>query len=107
MPDFDISGEFDPLHGKIPSVSVSWNAKGAFFDGATLIGAGEAGREALIPLENRRYMQPFADAVADGIGRGEDGEMVIRWLARNLGPIIADYTPTMTRRELRREVAYA
>jgi hypothetical protein len=33
--------------------------------------------------------------------------MVIRWLARNLGPIIADYTPTMTRRELRREVAYA
>lgn len=107
MPSFDISGSFDPLNGKLPSVSVSWNAKGAFFDNATLIGAGEAGKEALIPLENRRNMQPFADAVADGIGRGEDGEMVIRWLARNLGPIIADYTPTMTRRELRREVAYA
>lgn len=107
MPDFSISGEFDPLNGKLPKVSVSWNARGAFFDGATLIGAGEAGREALIPLENRRYMQPFADAVAEGIGRGEDAELVIRWLARNLGPIIADYTPTMTRRELRREVAYA
>ena len=33
-------------------------------DGATLIGAGEAGKEAILPLENKRYMKPYAQAVA-------------------------------------------
>ena len=49
---------------KIPTFSVSWNAKGSFLDGATLIGAGEAGKEAILPLENKRYMKPYAQAVA-------------------------------------------
>ena len=51
-----------------------WNAKGALLDGATLFGAvgntllggGEAGKEAVIPLEGR-HMYPLADAVAERI----------------------------------------
>lgn len=35
----------------IPHFSVSWYAKGGIVDGATLIGAGEAGKEAIVPLE--------------------------------------------------------
>ena len=35
----------------IPHFSVSWYAKGGIVDGATLLGAGEAGKEAIIPLE--------------------------------------------------------
>ena len=35
----------------IPHLSVSWYARGGIVDGATLIGAGEQGREAIIPLE--------------------------------------------------------
>ncbi len=108
FPKLSISWKSVSIGGKSISIpDVSWNAQGAFFDGATLIGAGEAGREALIPLENRRRMQPFADAVAEGIGRGEDAELLIDWLARHLGPIIADYAPTLTRRELDRMVGYA
>ncbi len=35
----------------IPHLSVQWYARGGIVDGATLIGAGEQGREAIIPLE--------------------------------------------------------
>lgn len=48
----------------IPTFSVSWNAKGAFFDKASIVGMGEAGKEAILPLENKRYMKPYATAVA-------------------------------------------
>lgn len=106
LPHFSISGEFDPLNGKLPSLSVSWYARGGIVDGATLIGAGEAGREAIIPLENDAAMQPFAEAVADSLGEYLGDEQLIDWLARNLGPIIEQWTPTMTKREMRRAVAY-
>ena len=48
----------------IPTFSIDWYAKGSFLDKATLIGAGEAGKEAILPLENKRYMKPYAQAVA-------------------------------------------
>ncbi|MBR4475008.1 MAG: hypothetical protein IKS55_15410 [Oscillospiraceae bacterium] len=35
----------------IPHLSVEWYARGGIVDGATLIGAGEKGKEAIIPLE--------------------------------------------------------
>ena len=35
----------------LPRFDVQWYAKGGIVDGATLIGAGEAGKEAIIPLE--------------------------------------------------------
>lgn len=37
--------------GTAPSFHVYWAAKGAIVDGATLIGAGEKGREAIVPLD--------------------------------------------------------
>lgn len=37
--------------GKLPSFHVSWAAKGGIVDGATLIGAGEKGAEAIVPLD--------------------------------------------------------
>lgn len=106
IPTFSLSGEFDPLNGKIPHLSVSWNALGGLVDGATLIGAGEAGTEAILPLENRNAMQPFAEAVAENMAELGGDELLIDWLARNLGPIIEEWTPTMTKREMRRAVAY-
>ena len=40
----------DLLKGKIPHLSIDWKAKGGIVDGATLIGAGEKGAEAILPL---------------------------------------------------------
>ncbi len=41
----------DLLKGVKPSLSVSWYAKGGIVDGATLVGAGEKGPEAIVPLD--------------------------------------------------------
>ena len=39
----------------IPHLSVQWYARGGIVDGPTLIGAGEAGKEAIIPLERNTF----------------------------------------------------
>ena len=75
---------------------VTWYATGGIVDGATLIGAGEAGPEMILPKQGA-MMDDFADAVAR---RGDD--MLIKWLDRNLGPIISEYAPSMTKREFGR-----
>ena len=51
--------------GRLPHFSVSWAAHGGILDGATLVGAGEAGKEAIVPLErNTGWMNTLADKVA-------------------------------------------
>lgn len=52
----------------LPLPSIEWYAKGGIFDGASLIGVGEKGAEAVVPLTNQRYLQPFADAIAENMG---------------------------------------
>ena len=51
--------------------ALRYHADGVILNRPTWIGgrdiAGEAGAEAIIPLTNRKYVQPFADTVADGM----------------------------------------
>lgn len=71
LPHFSISGSVNPLDWitqGVPQISVDWYAKGGIVDGATLIGAGEQGPEAIVPL-TAPNLKPFADAVADAMGR--------------------------------------
>ncbi|WP_430515059.1 phage tail protein [Lactococcus lactis] len=76
MPHFKISGDFNPLKGKIPSVGVDWYAKGGIMTGATVFGmngnnlqvGGEAGREAVIPLNKETLGQ-----IGDGIKKSTSG----------------------------------
>lgn len=70
VPSVHVSGGKAPFgiggKGSLPKFSVTWSAKGGILDGATLIGAGEAGKEAIVPLErNTSWMNTFADKVAD------------------------------------------
>ena len=101
LPHFSISPSGwsvgDLLKGSIPSLGISWYAKGGIVDGATLIGAGEAGPEMILP-KSGGLMDDFAEAVM----RKENDDEVIRWLNNNLGPIIAHYTPTLSRRDFDR-----
>lgn len=79
MPHFRISGDFNPLKGKIPSIGVDWYAKGGIMDGATIFGmngnnlqvGGEAGREAILPLNKEVLGQ-----IGDGIVKATDGDFV-------------------------------
>lgn len=53
LPHFSISGSFNPLKGKIPSIGVNWYAKGGLFSSPSIIGVGEAGDEAVLPLKDK------------------------------------------------------
>lgn len=72
IPHISISGGSAPFGigglGERPHIGVTWGAHGGILDGATLIGAGEAGKEALLPLErNTGWMDTLADKIG---GRG-------------------------------------
>lgn len=51
LPHFKISGKFSLTPPKVPKVSVSWYKQGGIFDSPSLIGIGEAGPEAVVPLD--------------------------------------------------------
>lgn len=70
----------------IPNLSVQWFAKGGIMDGAQIFGAsggkllggGEAGREAVLPLDrNTGWMDLIADKVVQRIGDGGDVNVTI------------------------------
>ncbi|VRM85944.1 phage tail length tape-measure protein [Streptococcus pneumoniae] len=51
LPHFNISGSFSLMPPRIPSFSVDWYARGGVFNSPSIIGVGEAGQEAVMPLE--------------------------------------------------------
>ena len=54
-----------------PVYSPNWYAKGGLFKNASVIGVGEAGQEAVLPLENQKAMKSIADSIMSGY----DGNM--------------------------------
>jgi hypothetical protein len=51
LPHFSVSGKFGLNPPQTPKISIKWFAKGGIVDGPTLFGAGEAGPEAIMPLD--------------------------------------------------------
>lgn len=62
LPHFKLSGEFNLLKGKIPTLDVDWYAKGSVFNSPNIIGVGEAGPEAVLPLK-RSVLQEIGDRI--------------------------------------------
>lgn len=56
----------DLLKGSIPSLSIEWYATGGMFNGASIIGVGEAGTEFVVPRDGK-HMLPFAQAVSENM----------------------------------------
>ncbi|MFP7331650.1 tape measure protein [Bacillus subtilis] len=83
MPHFSLSGEFNPLKGKIPKVGVDWYAKGGIMTGPTIFGmngnramvGGEAGREAVLPL-NRETLGQIGQGIVDATSTGNEGTVI-------------------------------
>ena len=78
LPTIKVSWYKDPIFGAIdlPSFSLVWNAKGGILDGAQLfgmlgnsfLGGGEAGKEAVLPLERHtEWMDTLAEKVRSGL----------------------------------------
>lgn len=67
LPHVTVSGSFSLMPPSAPKFGIEWYKKGALFDRPTVIGVGEAGAEAVVPLSGRQMM-PFARAIASQMG---------------------------------------
>lgn len=80
LPHFSISGEFNPLKGKLPSIGIDWYAKGGIMTKPTAFGmngnnmmvGGEAGNEAILPLNNRN-LSVIGAMIADTMQMNQTG----------------------------------
>lgn len=68
LPKVSVSMKKGAMGIPYPDFDISWNAKGGIFNGASILGGGqgvgEKGAEAVLPIQHKRYMRPFANAVA-------------------------------------------
>lgn len=106
LPHFNVSwNEFGPI--SLPSVSISWYARGGYFDEPSIVGVGEAGGEFIAPEKQlqgfietsvNRAFSRFADTpsqpvsvavtvyatVADGVDAYEAGQQIGAGIASKL-----------------------
>ena len=76
LPHVSIHGSFSLVPPSIPSFSIAWYAKGGVFDNPTLFpyggsigGLGEAGAEAIVPLENNtEWLDKIAERLSEKSG---------------------------------------
>ena len=56
LPHFKLTGKFSLKDMTVPKLSIDWYKTGGIFDSPSVIGVGEAGPEAVIPLEKLQAM---------------------------------------------------
>ena len=113
MPKFSISGKFDLNPPSVPKLSVKWNAEGGIFNKPTVLptlaglqGFGEAGAEAITPLDTlRTYISESVRAENEGIRATliEQNRMMMDFLARIMpkgvmldsGALVGELTPAI------------
>lgn len=76
---------FGSTRFSIPNFNLNWYAKGGLFDEPSVIGVGEAGKEALLPLENRRTMSMISESIiSNASGFGIDEDMLVNAVAKGV-----------------------
>lgn len=93
----------DLLEGSIPSLGIDWYAKGGIFRSPSVIGVGEKGPEAVLPIEKLNVMMgAMADSIVNGIsttmalqGAGNGGEITIPIYLYPSGPKMGEETVRM------------
>lgn len=106
LPHISVNGGSAPYgiggKGTKPSFSVNWYAKGGIFNSPSIIGVGEGGREAALPLNRKSYNE-----IARGISGAGGFDAAIDRLISALPYIIANFSPDtlkLDRREFARLV---
>lgn len=68
-----------------PNFGVNWYAKGGLAYNPSIVGIGEAGKEAILPLENKRTMGMIAESIMNSYsGSGIDKDMLSNAVAEGV-----------------------
>ena len=110
LPHFTVDGGEFPYgvggKGYMPSFDVTWNAKGGIFDGPSIIGVGEAGPEAVVPLSENR-LKPLTDAIAEANARNNEQLLNGMYQVFTMALREADLNVTIGRRDFQRTLREA
>lgn len=91
----------DLLEGDIPTLGIDWYAKGGIFKSPSVIGVGEAGAEAVLPIDRLNGMlNNMADSIVNGVNQGlamagNSGDIVIPIYLYPSGPKMGEETVKM------------
>lgn len=94
LPHFSVQGHFSLNPPSVPHFAISWYKTGAIFDDPSVIGVGEAGPEAVMPLSGHQ-MRPFAQAVAEEMGYADDHRLLEQLL-----DLLLQYLPQMANMQM-------
>ena len=97
LPHFSVSGEFSLNPPSIPHFDVDWYKTGGVFDAPSVIGVGEAGPEAVLPLET---LWKKLDEIADRII--QSGDRHAAEMYRSLIAALAEMSFVISDREFAR-----
>lgn len=75
LPHFSIEGEFSLSPPSVPYLDISWYAKGGIFNSPSVIGVGEAGQEAVLPID--RLDELMARAIEKAKGSNSGGGLAL------------------------------
>ena len=104
LPHFSVSGKFSLNPPSVPKVSVSWYKTGGIFDSPSLIGIGEAGPEAVVPLDK---LWNKLDAIAVAAASGDSPTIVINAApGMDINQIATAVEEVLVRREKQRVKAW-
>jgi len=70
LPHFSIKGEFSLKPPSVPHLDVNWYASGGIFNRPSIIGVGEAGQEAVLPIDRLDELMARAIEKAKGNSGG-------------------------------------
>ena len=110
LPHFTVDGGEFPYgvggNGHMPSFDVEWYANGGIINQPSLIGAGESGPEAVVPLSANR-LKPLTDAIAEADARNNEKLLNGMYHVFSMALREANLNVTIGRRDFRRSLREA
>lgn len=90
LPHFKLTGKFSLKDMTVPHLSVDWYRSGGIFDSPSIIGVGEAGPEAVLPIDRLKAMldesnSQLATALITAMRLGSMGTATNQPIVINLG----------------------
>lgn len=110
LPHFTVDGGEFPYgvggNGRMPSFDVDWYARGGIFNAPNVIGVGEAGPEAVVPLSENR-LKPLTDAIAEANARNNEQLLNGMYQVFTMALREANFSVTIGRRDFERSLREA